>query len=218
MRITDRVKRVMKLYYDFHIHTALSPCGNKDMTPNNIVNMACISGLNCIAITDHNSYLNIESCMTVVENNSLDLIIIPGMEVETIEEFHVICLIPSIEKMKVFGEIVKSRQNKIVNNEKIFGKQIILDSMDNEIASCENLLITPTNIDIYELIELTKKYDGIAIPAHIDRNSYSIITNLGFIPDDLDISLVEFSKNANPEMFLESLKKYSKKEYKYIIS
>lgn len=206
----------MKLYYDFHNHTGLSPCGDNEMTPNNIVNMATLLELNCIAITDHNSYLNIEAVIECAKDT--DIIIIPGMEVETSEEIHVVCLFANVLDIIEFGNIIEQRLNKIKNKVEVFGDQIIFDSEDNEIGTYENLLVTSTDIDIYELFQLVKKYDAIAIPAHIDRNSYSIISNLGFIPLDLDMNLVEFSRNADPESFLKKMKKFDKRDFKYIIS
>ncbi len=208
----------MKIYYDLHLHTALSPCGDADMTPNNLVNMSALCGLNCIAITDHNSFLNIEACMEVAEKNNLDILIVPGMEVETSEEIHVVCLFPDLESIKAFGKVVFDKLNKIKNNDRIFGRQQILDSEDNEIGVVDELLITSTNIDIYALIKLAKEHNGIAIPAHIDRNSNSIISNLGFIPPDLDITLIEFSRKAKPEDYLPTIKKTSCKNFSYIIS
>ncbi|MDR2940655.1 MAG: PHP domain-containing protein [Clostridiales bacterium] len=207
-----------RLYYDFHIHTALSPCGDNDMTPNNVVNMSSICGLNCIAVTDHNSYLNIEACIKAAENNNLDLLVIPGMEVETQEELHVICLFPDMQSIKPFGDIVYSRLNKIPNNEKIFGPQQILNADDEEIGKATDLLITSTSIGVYELVELAKEHNGLAIPAHVDRGSYSIISNLGFIPPDLDISLIEFSRAAKPEELLPMIRKSTGKDFAYIIS
>jgi len=94
----------MKIYYDFHIHTCLSPCGDNDMTPNNIVNMAQIKGLDAIAITDHNTYLNAEACVKAAQQT--DLIVIPGMEVETSEEIHVVVLFPDCNKLAEFGKII----------------------------------------------------------------------------------------------------------------
>lgn len=206
----------MKIFYDLHLHSALSPCGDDDMTPNNIVNFAELLGFDVIALTDHNSCLNIESLMKVALNK--DLIIIPGMEVETVEEIHVVCLFPSLDLCRNFAKIIEEKLNKIPNQEKIFGPQLILNEFDEEIGRYKDLLITSTKLNIYELVELVKKFEGIAIPAHIDRASHSIISNLGFIPPDLNISLVEFSTNVNPENFLLDMKRFSDKDYDYIVS
>ena len=85
----------MILYYDLHIHTALSPCADNDMTPNNIVNMALLKGLDVIAVTDHNSAENARAVIKAGEKAGLT--VIAGMEIETSEEVHVLSLFPSAD-------------------------------------------------------------------------------------------------------------------------
>ena len=96
----------MKVYYDLHIHSALSPCGDDDMTPNNIVNMAKLSGLDIIAVTDHNSVGNCASALAV--GKEVGLTVLCGMELETSEEVHMLSLFPSIEKAEEMEKILKS--------------------------------------------------------------------------------------------------------------
>src|SRR5690554_1800193 len=96
-----------KLKCDFHIHSSLSPCASHDMTPGNIVAMAKMKGLDAIAITDHNSCQNIECAIHQSEN--FDVIVIPGMELETSEQIHFVCLFPDIKKAKIFEEIVRDK-------------------------------------------------------------------------------------------------------------
>lgn len=179
------------LYYDFHIHSALSPCGDADMTPNNIVNMAAISGLNVIAVSDHNTVGNVRAAMAAAKKCGIT--VIPGMEVETAEEVHILTLYPSIEEAEaVAAEVYKSLPN-IKNRPEIFGEQVFMDEDDNIVGYEEKLLISPTSMPINSLFELVKSSGGLFIPAHVDRHSYSILTNLGFIPDDLDIKSIEVS-------------------------
>ena len=111
----------MKLYYDLHIHSALSPCGDMDMTPNNIVNMSIIKGLDIIAVSDHNSVGNVRSCLKVAERS--DLVVVPAMEVETSEEVHVLCLFPDIESAEKMAEQVYAALGDIKNRPEIFGDQ-----------------------------------------------------------------------------------------------
>ena len=112
----------MSLYYDFHIHTALSPCGDDDMTPNNIINMAALKGLDAIAITDHNCALNVRACCEC--GKAAGLIVVPGMEVETSEEVHVVCLFDDVDKAEKFGEYVSGHIPPIKNRIDIFGEQL----------------------------------------------------------------------------------------------
>ncbi len=199
------------IYYDFHIHSALSPCGDADMTPNNIVNMAQISGLDMIAISDHNSIKNAKAAE--LAGKMCGVKVIPGMEVETAESVHILTLYPDFPSAEYAAEEVYKKLPDIKNRPEIFGEQVIMDSEDNIVGYEEKLLISPTMLSINELYDLVKSAGGLFIPAHVDRHSYSVLTNLGFIPDDLDIKTIEVSKKVEDlEIYLESrneLKKYN---------
>lgn len=191
----------MRAYYDFHIHSCLSPCGDNDMTPNNIVNMALLKELDIIAITDHNSILNCKAVMECAEGKNL--IVVPGMELETSEEIHVVCLFPSLEAANTVQEEVFKSLPDIKNREDIFGEQLVLNSHDDLVEKIDQMLITATTIDIYSAVELVRSVNGIVIPAHIDRDAYSILSTLGEIPEDLKFKYLEISKNRDRKVFLE---------------
>lgn len=198
------------IYYDFHIHSCLSPCGDKDMTPNNIVNMAMLSGLDTIAISDHNSIGNAKACIEV--GKACGVTVIPAMEVETQEEVHILTLYPSLDAAEeVYKEVYKNLPD-IKNRPEIFGEQIFMDCEDNITGYEEKLLISPTTLSMNKLFDMVKSVGGLFIPAHVDRHSYSVLTNLGFIPDDMDIKNIEVSKYVEDlESYLENrpeLRKY----------
>lgn len=198
------------LYYDFHIHSALSPCGDEDMTPNNIVNMAKICGLDSIAVSDHNSVKNVSAVMEV--GKKLGITVIPAMEVETEESVHILTLYPSLSAAEEVANAVYNALPDIKNRPEIFGRQIIMDSCDNITGFEEKLLISPAAISINSLFDMVTAVGGLFVPAHIDRHSYSILTTLGFMPQDLDIKMIEISKNTTDiPAYLENrpeLKKY----------
>ncbi|MDF2533070.1 MAG: hypothetical protein K0Q65_2651 [Clostridia bacterium] len=204
----------MKFAVDLHVHTALSPCGDDEMTPNNIVNMAMLKGLDIIAITDHNSCANVEAVMDAGRNKGL--MVIPGIEVQSKEEVHLICLFKKIEKALEFGMLIYNSLADIPNNEVLFGKQIMMDASDNIIGKLDKLLLSSSTYSINEIFELVSKHDGLCIPAHIDRQGYSIISNLGFIPPNLKVTTVEISKNSTLESALEKMPFI--KCYKQVIS
>ncbi len=183
----------MNLYYDLHIHSALSPCGDEDMTPNNIVNMAYIKGLDIIAVTDHNSCKNARA---VMEAGKGVIKVVPGMEVTTSEEVHALCLFPDIDSAEDMGDFVYSKMTGIKNEPEIFGRQLIMNSEDEIIGEEENLLVNAVNLDIYEVSEATKKRGGLFIPAHIDKSSYSVTANLGFLPLDLYVDGLEITQRG----------------------
>ncbi len=179
----------MKIAYDFHIHTALSPCGDADMTPNNIVNMAILKGLDAIAITDHNTCGNAEACIKCAEGT--DLLVIPGMELETAEECHIVCLFPDMESAMKMEEQVREALPKIKNRPDIFGHQAYMDSQDNIVDYEENLLVTAASVTVDKVASMASALGGVAIPAHIDKAAYSVISNLGFIDDSFGFKTVE---------------------------
>lgn len=181
----------MKLYYDMHIHSALSPCGDEDMTPNNIVNMAQLKGLDIIAVTDHNSCGNVRAVMEAAQGK---IRVIPGMEVETREEVHVLCYFDTPEKLEDMAWLVQDNMPKIKNKPDIFGRQLIMDAEDNVVGEEKNLLVCASELSIYDVSRETLARGGVFVPAHIDRASYSVLANLGFLPPDLLISGVEITE------------------------
>ena len=197
------------IYYDFHIHSALSPCGDNDMTPNNIVNMAAIIGLDAIAISDHNSVGNVRSAMKVGEQAGVK--VLAGMEVETAEEIHILTLYKTIEAAEEAAKEVYRALPDIKNRTEIFGNQYYIDEDDNIVGEEEKLLISPTTLSTDKLLDVVKSVGGIYIPAHVDRHSYSILTNLGFIPEELNIDGIEISKKVDDVgLYLESRKELKK--------
>lgn len=195
----------MKLYYDLHIHSALSPCGDNDMTPNNIVNMSVLKGLDVIAVTDHNSCGNVRAVMRAAEGK---ILAIPAMEVETSEEVHVVCYFADIASCEEMGRVVFERLPDIKNRTDIFGNQYYMDENDEIVGEEERLLVNATSMDIYSVFENVKKLGGVAVPAHIDRTSCSVLSNLGFIPPDLTVDTVEITKK-NLERMTRDYNKYN---------
>lgn len=197
-----------KYYYDLHIHSCLSPCGSEDMTPANIAAMAELKGLDFVSITDHNSTKNLEAFFH--EAKKYNFIPIAGIEVTTIEEVHVLVFFKSLKDSILFGDLIYTRLNKIENNEKIFGEQEVYSIEDEVLYKEKYLLINSTNIGFDEIYELAKKYNGVAVPAHIDKDSYSLISNLGFVPEDSKFKSTEIFKKDNTSN-LEMANKYLEK-------
>lgn len=191
----------MKLYYDLHIHSCLSPCGDNDMSPYNLVNMAKIFGYDIIALTDHNTCKNCGSAMKIGEK--IGITVVPGMELCTSEEIHNVCLFPTLDKAMAFSDYIYGTLPPVKNREKIFGEQLIMDCEDGIIGKEEILLTTASSVSISELDELVKKYGGVSYPAHIDRNSYSIISSLGDFPYEVESRCFELTPKAKAEDYLE---------------
>ena len=185
----------MKYLYDFHIHSCLSPCGDNDMTPYNLVNMAKILGYDIIALTDHNSSQN---CAAAIEvGKTIGLTVVPGMELCTSEEAHIVCLFPDVDSAMKFSDYVISTMPDVKNRPRIFGDQLIMDAEDGIIGTQDKLLTVSSIISISSVYDTVGQYGGVCYPAHIDRSSFSVISNLGMITPDMKFSAVELTEKAD---------------------
>lgn len=187
----------MPLYaYDFHIHSCLSPCGDELMTPPNIVNMAYVKGLDIIAVTDHNSARNVRAAIKSAE--SLPLTVIPGIEVTTAEEIHVVCLFPDADSAEMAGAKIEGSLPQIKNRPEFFGEQIITDENETVKGVFPFLLPNACGISIDELPKLVESFGGVCFPAHIDRQSNSVLSVFGYLPDKPEFTALEVHE---PEKF-----------------
>lgn len=196
----------MRVYYDLHLHSCLSPCGSEDMTPANVVNMARLLGYDMIALTDHNSCLNTPAAVRFGKENGM--VVVPGMELCTREEAHVICLFPNVESAMGFHRYVSQQSAKVKNRPEIFGRQIIMDENENIIGEEETLLLNATAIGVNDVVKEARSFGGAAFPAHVDKSAYSVIASLGVVPPEAGFAAAEISAagdtvkllSAHPEL------------------
>lgn len=186
--------------YDLHIHSCLSPCGDADMTPNNIAGMAMLNGVELAALTDHNTTMNCPAFFKACEN--VGVVPIGGMELTTAEDIHMVCLFPSLEKTMAFGEFVAEHRMKIKNRPDIFGEQIILDENDEEIGRIDDLLVAGTDLDISTAFNEVERFGGAAFPAHIDKMSNGLIAILGDFPPEPIFGSAEFHDLAKKNDYI----------------
>ena len=184
-----------KYFYDLHIHSCLSPCGDDDMTPNNIAGMAALNGLNIVALTDHNSCKNCPAFFEACKKHGL--IAIAGMELSSAEDIHFVCLFPELDQAMAFDKVIEGHLPKIQNRVDIFGNQLILDGDDEQIGTEDNLLITATDLWAADAISLARSFGAHVRPAHIDRSSNGIVSILGDIPKEYGFNFVEFNDKDN---------------------
>lgn len=185
----------MSLFYDFHIHSCLSPCAEEDMTPYNLVNLSALMGMEAIALTDHNSCMNCSAAMRA--GAEAGITVIPGIELCTSEEVHVVCLFEELKAAEEFSDYVMSTMPPIKNRPEIFGTQLIMDETDKVLGSEDILLTAASGISIGSVEKLVDGYGGVCYPAHIDRSSYSVISNLGMITEDMGFEVAEVSPSGN---------------------
>lgn len=187
----------MKYFYDLHLHSCLSPCGDMDMTPNNITGMAMLLGLDVIALTDHNTCLNCEATIKAGEKNGV--LVIPGMELTTSEDIHAVCLFPTLERALDWSEYVDAHRIKVKNKAEIYGRQVIMNELDEETGEIEHLLLPASFISIMEAYKKAKEFGGICYPAHIDRDSLSILSVLGEIDPYCGFAAAELADKSKLE-------------------
>ena len=186
---------MIPLHYDLHIHSCLSPCGDNESTPGNIVGMAVEKGLDIIALTDHNTCKNCEAAMAI--GKEYGITVIPGMELTTSEEVHVLCLFHTLEDAMGFDAFVEPRILQIPNDPKVFGEQFICDENDEVKDTFPTLLISATDISFDRVDDVIKPFNGVMVPAHVDANSFSLTSNLGFVPPDTNFKCFELQKMEN---------------------
>ncbi len=188
-----------RYFYDLHIHSCLSPCGDDDMTPNNIAGMAALNGLGIIALTDHNTAKNCPAFFEACKRYGV--IPIAGMELSTAEDIHLVCLFPELEAAMEFDRVIEGHLPDIKNKPDIFGHQQILDGEDNPVGEVEKLLIAATDLWTGDAIALAREYGAHVRPAHIDRTSNGMIAILGDVPKEYGFNFVEFNDGDNRESY-----------------
>ena len=175
---------------DMHIHTCLSPCSDWDMSPQKIVQRSLEVGLDVIAVCDHNTAENAGAVMREGENQGLR--VLPGMEICSKEEVHILALFDELDPSLAMQEYVYANL-KGENQPEIFGHQVVANDQDEVIGENPRLLIGATQLGLYEIVDKTHRLGGISLSSHVDRTAYGIIGQLGFIPPDLEIDGVEVS-------------------------
>ncbi len=185
-----------RLYCDLHIHSCLSPCGDGLMTPNNIVGMAFIKQLDAIAVCDHNSARNLPAMKAVAD--MMNVLLLPGMELTTREEAHMLCYFRSVEACVAFGEEIYAHLPPIPNNEKFFGRQQVMDAQDEEVAAEERLLISALDLSFEACAARIHAAGGLCVPAHINRGSSGVLNALGFLPGGARYDALEVSRQVAP--------------------
>ena len=203
-----------KYAYDLHIHSCLSPCGDALMTPPNIANMAYVKGLDIIAITDHNSARNVRAVMKAAEE--LPLTVIPGIELTTAEEIHVVCLFPDADSAERAGAELEKHLPPVKNRPEFFGEQVIMDENEEITGTFPFLLSNALDLSIDKLPDIIGGFGGFCYPAHIDKQANSIISVFGALPDKPKFACLEVHNET--QFFKNSENALIKEEYIIVTS
>ncbi len=189
-----------RYYYDLHIHSCLSPCADNDNTPNNLAGMGALAGLQIMALTDHNTCRNCPAFFQAAKKHGI--VPVPGMELTTAEDIHMICLFPTLDAAMAFDEEIARRRILVENRPDIFGDQLILDENDEVIGTEPHLLSNATTVTVEESVPLAEHYGGVCYPAHIDREANGIIAVLGSLPPSPTFSCIELHDGAKQEALI----------------
>lgn len=182
---------------DLHVHTVLSPCADVEMIPPLIVQQALEKNIDIIAITDHNASANVRAVQKAAEGTKLT--VLPGMEVQSREDIHVLALFDSIDTLDAWQTQVDAALPALPNDTEFFGEQFVVDETGAFIRSEPRLLLNSTDFSIDEIIEQVTALGGIAIPAHVERASYGLFPSLGLISDEWHLLALEVSRHTSPE-------------------
>jgi PHP family Zn ribbon phosphoesterase len=163
---------------ELHVHTVLSPCAGVEMIPPVIVEEALKRDINLIAITDHNATANIGAVMEAAKGTGLT--VLPGMELQTQEEVHVLCLFEGLDQAQAWQRIVDSKFPDLLNDEEKVGEQYVVDPTGSFIRKEERMLISNIDMSLEEAVAGVNALGGIVIPAHVERRAYGLLAVLGF--------------------------------------
>jgi 3',5'-nucleoside bisphosphate phosphatase len=183
------------LRLDLHIHTVLSPCAEVEMIPPLIVRRAHELGLDLIAITDHHAAENVEAVQRAAAGTGLA--VLPGMEVQTREEAHILCLFDTLEQVLGWQEIVYASLPSARNRPEVFGPQFVVDETGEFVRENERLLLASTSLTTETVVTQVRALGGLAIASHVDRPSFSLLSNLGFVPQGLELAGLEISAHGD---------------------
>jgi 3',5'-nucleoside bisphosphate phosphatase len=184
------------LLADLHIHTVLSGCAEVEMIPPLIMQQAKRLGLSLIAITDHNTCNNVEAVIQAAEGSGVH--VLPGMEVQSREEVHLLCLFDTVLQCQQWQEVVFRKLPPLANKEEIFGAQFMVDATGEFVRTEDRLLAASTDMGLEEVVAEVHSRGGMVIPAHVDRPSFSLLANLGFVPESLDVEALEVTRQFIP--------------------
>ena len=180
---------------DLHVHSVLSPCGDYQMAPGPVLTQARQKGLDLIAITDHNSGENVRAFCEASQGTGVS--VLPGMEVTTEEEVHVLTLFDHIDTLIQWQTIVYNALPSIKNNEAYFGVQVEVDADNQVVHVHDRFFAGTTRLSIDTVVSQVNALGGLCIPAHADKPTFSITSQLGTVPPDLDVIALEIFRATN---------------------
>ncbi len=180
---------------DLHIHSVLSPCGDLEMSPGNIVDEAARKGLDIIAVTDHNHTGHAR--LTRELGARKGIWVVYGAEVTTQEEVHCLTFFDTNEQLGAFQKVLDENMPKVKNDTSLFGYQVIVDEKEQILEEITHSLYPGLELGIGEIAGIVHELGGLFIPAHVDRPMNGLYAQLGVWPEGLDVDGVEVSRRTS---------------------
>ena len=185
---------------DLHVHTVLSPCADVEMIPPLIVQTALEKDIDLIAITDHNASANVGAVQKAAEGRSLT--VLPGMEVQSREEVHLLTLFETLEALETWQKDVDCALPDTPNQPAFFGEQFVVDETGEFVCREPRLLLNSTTFSIDQIFARVRALGGIVIPAHVERFSFGLFPTLGLISESWNVLALEISRHSTPQRAL----------------
>lgn len=196
----------MRVRVDLHVHSVLSACCSRENTVVNIVNMSKLLGTRFLGVADHNSCLNFPAINELCEKEGI--VAVPAMEVTTAEEIHVLCLFRDFPSAKTLSDEIAAGLPEIPLDLRFYHPQCVSDSSDGVTAFLPDLLNVACGFDLYSLESRTNELGGLIVPAHVDKQSASLLSVLGCVPDDIGTNCLEVSRSCPDELKRKLSKRY----------
>jgi PHP family Zn ribbon phosphoesterase len=166
------------------------------MSPQKITARASSVNIGIVAICDHNTAENVAAVMKAAGGRGV--VVLPGMEVCTREEIHVLAIFDTLAPASALQSMVYDHLPG-TNDPEAFGMQVVADENDRVVAFQDRLLIGAVELPVEQIVNEIHRLGGIAIASHIDRESYSVVSQLGFIPDTLRFDALELSRHITDQ-------------------
>jgi hypothetical protein len=182
---------------ELHAHTVLSPCAELEMLPPLLVRRALERGLHVLAITDHNASANVAAVQAAAAGTGL--VVLPGMELQTREDVHVLCLFEALAPLAAWQAEVDASLPPLKNQVEHFGDQLVVDAAGDFVRREERLLLVGARLTLAQAVAGVTALGGLVIPAHVERQAFGLLGHLGLVPAGVDFSALEISRFVTPE-------------------
>ncbi|MBS4008887.1 MAG: PHP domain-containing protein [Clostridium sp.] len=179
---------------DLHVHTVLSACAELDMSPREIINTAKLLGINLLAVTDHHAIDNVVACQEAARGTGITVLF--GMEVQTREEVHLLCLFPNEFLANSFAALVDQHLPRSMLSLHTGEVQAVVNASDQVVRFEQRKLLASLDLSVEDVCNAVARHQGLSIAAHVDRPQYSLLGNLGFIPPGLPVAALETISDA----------------------